>query len=799
MKRSIGFILVLYLLAGVLYATSAPIMEVSDEPRHVAMVEWLARGNPLPVQDPQQHGPYEQEGSQPPLYYWVTAGVAQLFDRSDYDALWVFNPHSGAIGQPAATTNRNQMLHPPGAENFPWQRTTLAIMVMRLLGVLMGGVAVFCTWRVGREVCGANDHLPTPHAPYPTLHILPILAAALTAFNPMFLHIMGSVNNDTLAVMWSSLALALGAGMIVRGITHRSAVLLGIVLGCAALTKASGLALVLVVPVFVLARPMLAAFAVRGSARTARGSAHAVRRYSIDVLLIVGPVVAIAGWWYVRNWVLYGEVTGTQMMALIAGARDTPALLAELTGEWGSFLWAYWGLFGALNIALPAWIYQVFQGLWIVAGLGLLLRGVVWLRQSPHTPILSERALLLGMLGAVLGVAFVALLRWTSITLASQGRLLFPIIVAISVLTAWGLDACLEIIAHTCQVCAASFSTAKTYQRTPDRCVLTAVLAGSISLALLVLAFVVPFVYIRPAYARPILLASENDLPPNLHKTELIFEDKLRWIGYTVDRTRMTWPEREINVTLYWQARQPITQNLSLGLRLYGRDAMSDTQLLVLDMFPGGGMWPTRYWQPGQIIADAYRLRVPDTPKLTEMAPTVVKLDVAFYRDLNGRDFITDTRTPSGEPAPRQFYPIAGLAAPPDRAINTTAPLAQWTHASLLTVQAQQEGRKVRLTTMWHCTQSISEDYTMFVQLFAPGDPLPKAQRDGPIDRLPLRWWRAGDVVIDSRVIDLPDALPPGNYTIKLGFYKPVEPYERMGMTQPPIPDMAYSVDVDIQ
>ncbi len=783
MNKPIVTLLLLYLIAGVLYATAAPIMEVSDEPRHVAMVEWLARGNPLPIQNPDQHGPYEQEGSQPPLYYWAMAGVAQLFDRSDYDQVWVFNPHSGSMGQPAATTNRNQMLHRPDLEHFPWQKTTLALMVMRFLGVLMGGVAVMCAWSVGRELwaegCGqktearkqsvAHRTLFSAHDSLPST-LAPLLPAALTAFNPMFLHIMASVNNDTMAVMWSSLALALGARMIRVGLSRRSALLLGTVLGCAALTKSSGLALVLVVPVFVLAAQIVANLRNSPSSPSPRHPLH-LR----SVIHIALPLLFISAWWYVRNGLLYGgDVTGTQMMAQIVGARPVPASMLEIAYEWGSFLWAYWGLFGALNIALPVWVYDVFEGVWVIAGTGLAIQLVKWLRLR-RVDKFTPKHLIGGMLVCVLVLAFGALLRWTSITLASQGRLLFPVIVAISVLTTLGLIAVIP------------------RKIAP---IITMIVMGGLA----ALAFVVPFAYIRPAYARPTLLNNESELPSDLHKTELLFADSIRWLGYTTDRTRITQPDREINVTLYWQALKPISQNLSLGLRLYGRTGMSDTQLLVLDTYPGGGMWPTHLWQPGQIIADRYLLRVPDTPTITQLLPTVVKLDAAFYRDLNGRDFITDTRTPAGEPAPRQFYPIAGLAAPLDAHINTATPQAQFSHADLLMALAQQDGRRIRLNTLWHCTQDVNEDYTLFVQLTQGDDPTPKApQADGPIDRLPLRWWRKGDVVADAREFTLPADLPPGQYHIKLGFYKPVEPYARMPVLMPATAEQAFTLDIEIK
>ncbi|HEY3342277.1 MAG TPA: glycosyltransferase family 39 protein, partial [Anaerolineae bacterium] len=230
-RTALSAILIAFVIAGVLYGLSTPILDVSDEVRHYAMVEQLAQGLGLPVQNPAQHGFYEQEGSQPPLYYAAMALVALPFDRSDFMQLAQFNPHA-RLGRADATNNFNQLIHTP-AEAFPWRGTVLVVQILRLLGVLMGAVTVLCTYALARE-------LTTPGLP--GLWFVAPLAAALTAFNPMFVFISASVNNDTLAAMLSSLGLLLGVRAIRRGLHWRSAAALGVVLGCAALAKSSALA-----------------------------------------------------------------------------------------------------------------------------------------------------------------------------------------------------------------------------------------------------------------------------------------------------------------------------------------------------------------------------------------------------------------------------------------------------------------------------------------------------------------------------------------------------------------------------
>ncbi|NJM39801.1 MAG: hypothetical protein HC853_03020 [Anaerolineae bacterium] len=93
--------------------------------------------------------------------------------------------------------------------------------------------------------------------------------------------------------------------------------------------------------------------------------------------------------------------------------------------------------------------------------------------------------------------------------------------------------------------------------------------------------------------------------------------------------------------------------------------------------------------------------------------------------------------------------------------------------------ETRQDGRELVLTTAWLCTNDVGEDYTMFVQLFDASNTQRKPQADGPINSLPVKWWRQGDVIVDERRLVLSDDIPPGAYAIKFGLYKP-STFERM-------------------
>jgi hypothetical protein len=787
-------ILIVYLIAGVIYAVSAPFLDVSDEVRHYAMVEHFAQGNALPAQDvalnmqimteeraglrPLTY--YAQEASQSPLYYWAMALAALPFDRSNWESLVWPNVHA-KLGRADATNNWNQLLHSP-ATQLPWRGTALPVMVMRFMGVLLGAVAVVCTYFIANEMKDERwkmeDHLSSS-----IFHLAPLLAASLVAFNPMFVHIMASVNNDTLAVALSSLALLIGARMIRRGATARQAVLLGVVLGGAALTKASGLALALVVPVFVLVSAL--ARWRHGDKVTRRQGDHTQSPFHLVTLSLAMalPAFVIAGWWYVRNQALYGDLTGTTMMAAIAGAREAIPSPSELIGEWDGFFKAYWGLFGAVNIPMHEPVYIALEVMLILAGFGLLLMIGDWLkdvRASGFTfSLLTSHFLISAMLFSAFAVAFVALIRWTSLTLASQGRLLFPVIAPISIFIALGLSR----IAYS--------ASRSAYLRATQYVILM------IPIALTTLTLLAPFVYIRPAYALPQVTVTDGPLLTSIEQTELYFEDKIRWVGFRVNNPQQrVKPGDELDVTLYWQALQPLDKNYSAFIKVYGK---GDVPVHELDTHPGGGMYQMTLWQTGDLIADRYRLRIADNVTNTQLMPTVLRLDVGFY------DFTTKqalaTLDGSGNPTGRQRYEAAGMNVPSPAPNFGVA--ERFEKAKLTGMRAEQSGDEIVLSLDWLVSDDFTQDYTTFVQLFdASGKQLEPSGDDRALNGdFSPHWWRQGDLILnDAYAIVLPPGFAPGAYTIKFGLY------DTKGQRMPafdasdqPINDAALSVPITIK
>jgi hypothetical protein len=350
------------------------------------------------------------------------------------------------------------------------------------------------------------------------------------------------------------------------------------------------------------------------------------------------------------------------------------------------------------------------------------------------------------MLALAAGIAFGALLRWTSMTLASQGRLLFPTIAGISTLLALGLLTLGQRLRLTMRM-----------QRMG---------AALLAAASAVLTLAAPFVYLRPAYALPAQLPGNAELRMD-QLTELRFSDEIRWMGYRVDTpAQRVVPGELLEVTLYWQALKAQTRDYSIFIKLFTPD---QRELVSIDTYPGGGTFQTTRWTPGNIVADRYRIRMPES--FTGTQPVLLLLDVGLfeYAASPGQSRMLDTFDGAGLPTGRQRYALASFGRRVSAAPAPQPP--QVAQANVTAAARVIDARTVALDLRWQVLSTVNGDYTVFAQL-ADAQGIALGNGDGQGD-FPPRWWRAGDIVTDTRTIALAHPLAPGQpYVIRYGLYR---------------------------
>ena len=711
------FIVAIFIVLGAVYSITVPLWETPDEVHHFFFIKHLTEGKGLPVQRLETRGLWEQEGSQPPLYYALGAALTFWVDMSDAELLLWKNP-LGNKGTPASLGNKNVFIH-TYREAGPWHGTTLALHLLRGMSLLMGAGTVIAVYALARQV-------------FPDERWLAVAATATCAFTPQFLFISAAVNNDNAAtllctlVLWQLIYLLRRSGGLEewRLATFQPSnpstlqlTILGITLGLAALSKLSGLALLALTGV------VLAWIAWRRRSLT---------WFIRTGIIVFGLAVTIAGWWYLRNWRLYNDFTGLRAMFEVVGRRHMPVNLQYLWGEFRGLRWSFWALFGWFSILLPIPAYYALDGVTLLALIGL----IVWLareRSKTSIPI----SLIVPVLWLIM--VFISLLRWTSLTPGTQGRLLFPAIGVVAILLVYGLS--------------------KLVPQPWSRVIVT-----TWCIALLSLAAWCPWGVIRPAYARPAAI-TEAEIPGHLPRLNLDYCDKkIRLLACELNR-QVVQPGETINITLYWQALKPMDDDALMYIHLLGRGM----ELVgSLDSYPGWGTYPTSLWRPGEVLRDRYQVTISPSAQ----APTLCRVDVGMTTQEQATGVSAGD---DGSPVifegqfklvPRKWPVAEGQRT--DSRLGDQISLIGYAIAEETLVPAD----NLHLTLYWRAEGPPEEDYTVFVHLLNTGGQRISGWDNPPLQNdYPTSAWDTGEVIADEYSVPVPAEAPSGEYTIAVGMY----------------------------
>jgi hypothetical protein len=704
--RELALVLTAFFILGILYSTVTPIFETPDEIQHYFHVKHIADGEGLPILGPEREAPYGQEGGQPSLYYLLGAAATFWIDTDDAQSLLEPNPYVH-LGVPGGDGNKNVILH-TSRESFPYTGTTLAVHLLRCVSVLYGALAVLATYLITREV-------------FRGARAAALGAAVLTAFNPKFIFTSAAVNNDILLTALCSWALLFSVLIVTRGPSLRLYLGLGVAVGLAGVTKLSGLGLIPVVLV------LLVMVAWR----------HSPRKAVAGGLIVSGLVLLLAGWWYLRNWLLYQDITGLGRFLVVLGAEEGRDLtLSRLVGELEGFRLSYWAIFGWLNVPAGRWVYRVYDVLVVLGVVGLPLALVKGLKK-PRT--VSVPSLLLMLVWIVVMAA--GYVRYNLLIDAATGRLVFPAISCLSALLAWGL-----------------------VQLPPSRYSQSFVYA--LGVAMLVLASVIPFLYISPAYARPPVLSSD-ELESIPHQMDVVYGGQMRLLGYEL-QGEVFRPGESVYVTLYWQGLTEIEKEYSVSLILL---TPSEELIGQEDSYPGLGSYPTGVWKPGETIADRCWVRT----KRRAQTPTIARLGVTVYH------LPTMERLPAkrdGQDVDQVFLQTVKVEPWEPVAYEIPHALSVNLGNKVDLVGYQLDGWEARageiknLTLYWRARGEMTEEYTVFTHVIDSGGRV-WTQDDGyPLQGdYPTSFWAAEEVVEDGYQLVLPRRIPAGEYEIEVGMY----------------------------
>ena len=233
-----------------------------------------------------------------------------------------------------------------------------------------------------------------------------LVATSVVCLNPMVVAMAASIQNDVLALVLAVVAMGMAAHPTT--LNQRQAVLLGVVSGAALLTKITVAPALLVVGVVLVIRHTPAP----------------------RLMAALAAAAAVSGWWFARNYVLYGDVTGMAgvralgfsfVSAPVRGLVGVKNIAAEIV----TYLWVPTEYFRNV-IDLPPAV----RGLLALLTVVLVGRGVWCAIAALKRGQPNSAAWITG------GTAVVALIAWFGTRVTLQGVSVRTAFVA---LPAWGL------------------------------------------------------------------------------------------------------------------------------------------------------------------------------------------------------------------------------------------------------------------------------------------------------------------------------------------------------------------------
>jgi hypothetical protein len=723
----------LYLVAAITYGVTIPIFESPDASGHYSYIHELTEGRGLPVHGmPSGDRVTSYVAGHTPLYYALCAGASfWVTDDVDFED-WAWRNPYFANGAPDSVGNKNYLIHTE-AEAFPWTGIPLTVHLSRFVSALLGAVAVLGTYGTAWELAGLRKGRGQ--------RFLALGAAALTAFNPQFVFIGARLSNDVAVAAFGSLVIWGSARLVVRGLSRKGLILLGVAVGLTALSKLSGVTLA---PAAALA---LVLDRVRRSRAEGQGLLHRTNLLPLvtDGLILVGVTILVCGWWFIRNFILYGEFLAVDAwISRTATVWPEPIGFLEVIPHLQGMEMSYWAMFGWFNIAVPGWMYQVWWVLVRVAAIGLL---VLLVRQWTQHRLPKELQAGIGVVAFSLLVNFGSVYRFLMIVPGAQGRYLFATTAAISTLLVIGLDGLVGSRGEWA-------------------------LAAGLAVTHLAATVAILFMIILPSYAQPPPIA-EQDLPDDLVTLELTIADTtVQLLGGKIE-VEEAHPGGRVPVTLYWRTDGPVDVPYVADVRLLGQDLV---RVGGTDGYPGNGTFPPNLWEPGLIYQDRYTLQVDENAGVPGLARLQAGLRIQGEGPL---PYIQEDGEPwpgiptldvvplrPASPIPEDVeYPVGGKLGE-----GITLVGADLSEAVL------SAGEGVTVTLVWRAETELDADFTAFVHLLDSQEQL-VAQADGPPlgETYPTSWWAPGDVVRGPHLLMLPPDVEPGIYTIRIGMYDPVD------------------------
>lgn len=320
--RGLAGVVGMFLLVGLWHVLVLPPYKPLDEPRHAAYSIALADGRLPTVRDelpaaalemkPLSRSNIVASANHPPLYYALVMA--------------------------------------PIAVGSATHHMELGIKLARLMTLLMAAGGLVFVFRALRQL--------TPARP-----ALALAATAFTAAGPAYVNCSAAVMNDALAFLATAAVYDSAFAILFRGPARRRWFVYGAWLAVAALSRFTTLLAI---------APAVLAVALGILLHDRRERTARLARAALACVASAGVIALASGYFYYRNYRLYGDVTGSkELFEILSRKQNAPFLEQIVTGKlWLDLSDQLWNrLAGGVSLKGFAWTGRA---LLLVAGVGAL-------------------------------------------------------------------------------------------------------------------------------------------------------------------------------------------------------------------------------------------------------------------------------------------------------------------------------------------------------------------------------------------------------------------------------------------
>ncbi|MBU6362067.1 MAG: hypothetical protein WCL57_15725 [Chloroflexota bacterium] len=593
---ALASILIAHITLSLVYATSVPLWDSYDGPYHYSTARYISLTGTYPNSSQTKHVDYIPQFS---LYY-VLAGIAMSPIRSTDKVEPELNP-GGAW--------RRLYIYDPRAHEFPYQGTAAAVFLGRLLSIVLGTLAVACTWFIAKNL-------------FPQRPAIGLTATLLHAFWPLSTFIGSVITNDIAVGLAGSVVLWLVSRLVAsyrviplqmskqvaympqaynlatqkQRATIWFAILIAILAGV--LSKSNGVALVgFGLPI-----------AIWAFIRTCR------QRPSIaSIILLILSFLALLIYFFPYGDylpLLYLKVRAVRYSLYDSIFNPTESLFMTLptlirTKLIHPNLIRYipdyiFGIFGSVSLFMPTSWYQIARVSSLIPVFGLLLakrRGY----QARHIWLLGNAFFWMCF------IAFVPSLLYNDFWQSFQARYFLPAWSALMLLIVIGLDSLPRFMRRSAML--------------------------SVVGAVCLVGLMTPIVVMRAAYNKPTFVSDRLTYSyPTQMATSLRFaesglfgpSDMIELFGVSIARDRLVIDPARIvyaDDAESWQARMRGEPMIELDWRVIKKPSANYTVQIegvttngeavpLLRAIPGYGKFPTVLWTSGDQFRE--RIRLPE-------------------------------------------------------------------------------------------------------------------------------------------------------------------------------------------